>query len=117
MRRCGNAAATRWISPQVLSLEWPSTKISSVPAPSSGVRSTAAWMLPASLRAGIMTETVSGRGGQVTPRAGDEKNSQAEGWQQWREQAVEKFLQNPQLQRQKQAGLHSAFPSRPAAGD
>ena len=55
--RSGWAAATRWISSHVLSREWPSTKISSTPAPIAGTRSTAAAMLPASLRAGITTET------------------------------------------------------------
>ena len=71
--RCGYFAATRWISSHVLSFEWPSMKIISVPKPISGVRCTAASMLPASLRAGITTEHVnsrrtaaSGRGRAVT---------------------------------------------------
>ena len=50
-----------WLSARgskVSSREWPSTKINSVPAPISTVRATAAGMFPASLRAGMMTETV-----------------------------------------------------------
>ncbi len=61
MGRCGYLAATRWISSQVLSWEWPSTKMSSVPEPISGARNTAASMLPASLRAGITTEQLYAR--------------------------------------------------------
>ena len=56
MLRCGYFFATRWISSQVLSVEWPSMKMISVPSPISGVRCTAASMLPASLRAGMTTE-------------------------------------------------------------
>ena len=58
MLRWGYFWATRWISSQVLSLEWPSMKRISVPRPSSGVRRTAASMLPASFRAGMTTEQV-----------------------------------------------------------
>ena len=41
----------------VLSVEWPSTKISSVSLPIRGIRAKMAGMLPASLRAGMMIET------------------------------------------------------------
>ena len=61
MLRLGYLAATRWISSQVWSVEWPSMKMISVPGPSSGVRWTAASMLPASLRAGTTTEHVYSR--------------------------------------------------------
>ena len=46
---------------QVSSVEFPSTKMSSVRLPMSGVRSMAAWMFPASFRAGTTTLTLMGR--------------------------------------------------------
>ena len=61
--RPGNSCCTFWISSQVWSRECPSTKMSSVLEPRSGVRSTAARMLPASFRAGITIETLGARPG------------------------------------------------------
>src|SRR6185503_10153461 len=53
-------AATSWIVAHVLSLELPSTKISSSAGPIGGSRRTAASMFPASLRAGTTTDTEGG---------------------------------------------------------
>ena len=51
--RPSHRAVTRWISSHVPSLECPSTKITSVGAPKSGIRRSAFSILPLSLRAGI----------------------------------------------------------------
>ena len=65
----GCAAICRSISARVSSVEPPSTKISSVPLPISGSRSTAAAMFPASFRHGQTTETLSSSPGSANGRA------------------------------------------------
>ena len=61
-------ASSVWIVAQVSSVECPSTKISSVPLPITGVRASAAATLPASLRVGTITLTLARRGAGTPSR-------------------------------------------------
>src|SRR5262245_8197192 len=69
-RRPSHEALTSWISSHVPSLEWPSTKITSVSTPQSGRRRSASSMFTCSLRAGITTVRADGR---RKNRNGDER--------------------------------------------
>ena len=54
---------------QVSSVECPSTKMSSVAEPITGVRAAAAATFPASLRVGTITLTLALRGAGIVPRS------------------------------------------------